>query len=139
MYIENDFFPPEVPGAESWTDEASAMDLPAAPALSGQSSASGKPPTTTSTGLGIGDRATFSAEAVRAFKESAIEPIKNGTFTLKGLESRINVVRAEIAQIWSSALPDGEKYRQISARDNEIALLQAGQFAFAKAGFSLTA
>jgi len=86
-----------------------------------------------------GDVVTFSDEAVRAFRENAIEPIKNGTFTLKGLESRINTVRAEIVQVWNSALPDDEKYRQISARENEISLLQAGQFAFARAGFSMTA
>jgi hypothetical protein len=86
-----------------------------------------------------GDLAAFSPEAIRAFRESAIEPIKNGTFSLRQIESRINTVRAEIAQVWSSALPDDEKFRIISSRENEIALLQAGQFAFAKAGFSMTA
>lgn len=83
-----------------------------------------------------GDVVDISEEAVRAFRETAIEPIKNGTFTLDRLEARINTVRAEIAQIWNSALPDDEKYMQISARENEISLLQAGQFTFAKAGFT---
>ncbi len=86
-----------------------------------------------------GDLAEFSDEAIRAFREAAIEPIKNGTFSLEQIERRISVVRAEIAHVWNSALPDDEKYRQISAKDNEIALLQAGQFAFAKAGFSKVA
>lgn len=85
-----------------------------------------------------GDMITLSEEAVRAFREAAIEPIKHGTFSLDRLEQRINVVRAEIAHIWNSALPDEEKYLQISARENEIALLQAGQFTFAKAGFPLS-
>lgn len=84
----------------------------------------------------LGDLVTLSDEAVAAFKEAAIEPIKDGTFTLESLERRINVVRAEIAQVWNSALPDEEKYRQINAKENEIALLQAGQFTFAKAGFA---
>lgn len=86
----------------------------------------------------LGDMAQFSDEAIAAFKEAAIEPIKNGTFSLEQLERRINVVRGEIAQVWNSALPDDEKYRQISAKENEIALLQAGQFTFAKAGFAKT-
>lgn len=86
----------------------------------------------------LGDVATFSEEALAAFKEAAIEPIKNGSFTLESLEKRINVVRAEIAQVWNSALPDDEKYRQVSAKENEISLLQAGQFTFAKAGFAKT-
>lgn len=83
-----------------------------------------------------GDWVEFSQEAIAAFKEAAIEPIKDGTFTLESLEKRINVVRGEIAQVWDSPLPDDEKYRQISAKENEIALLQAGQFTFAKAGFT---
>ena len=86
----------------------------------------------------MGDWTEFSEEAIAAFKEAAIEPIKDGSFTLKSLENRINVVREEIAQVWSSALPDDEKYRQISAKENEIALLQAGQYTFAKAGFSMS-
>lgn len=87
----------------------------------------------------LGDVVDFSEEAIAAFKEAAIEPIKNGTFTLERLEQRINVVRGEIAEVWSSALPDDEKYRQISAKENEISLLQAGQFTFAKAGFTKVA
>lgn len=84
----------------------------------------------------LGDVTSLSEEAVAAFKEAAIEPIKNGTFSLEQMEKRINVVRSEIVQVWNSALPEEEKYRQISAKENEIALLQAGQFTFAKAGFS---
>lgn len=86
----------------------------------------------------LDDMAHFSDEAIQAFKEAAIEPIKNGSFSLEQIESRINTVRAEIARVWNSALPDDEKYREISAKENEIALLQAGQFTFAKAGFSKT-
>jgi len=85
-----------------------------------------------------GDVVDISEEAVEAFREAALKPIRNGTFTLDRLEQRINTVRAEIAQIWNSALPDDEKYMQISARENEISLLQAGQFTFAKAGFPLS-
>ncbi|MBG0789394.1 MAG: hypothetical protein H0S80_02735 [Desulfovibrionaceae bacterium] len=84
-----------------------------------------------------GDVVNLSDEAVAAFREAAIEPIKNGTFTLASLQQRINTVREEIARVWNSALPDEEKMLQISARENEISLLQAGQFAFAKAGFAL--
>ena len=85
-----------------------------------------------------GDRVEFSEEAIAAFKEAAIEPIKNGTFTLDRLEQRIKVVRTEIDQVWNSALPRSEKDRQISAKENEISLLQAGQYAMAKAGFPLS-
>lgn len=84
----------------------------------------------------LGDMVSFSEKALAAFKEAAIEPIKNGTFTLESLEQRISVVREEIARVWNSALPEEEKQLQISAKENEIALLQAGQFTFAKAGFS---
>ena len=84
----------------------------------------------------LGDMVHFSEEAIAAFKEAAIEPIKNGTFTLKSIDSRINVVRSEIAQVWNSALPEDEKYRQVSSKENEISLLQAGQFTFARAGIS---
>jgi hypothetical protein len=86
----------------------------------------------------FGDFVEFSDEALQAFKEAAIEPIKNGTFSLEQIEKRINVVRTEIAQVWNSALPEDEKYRQISAKENEISLLQAGQFTFARAGFTLS-
>ncbi len=83
-----------------------------------------------------GDAVHFSEEAIQAFREAAIEPIKNGTFSLEQIEKRIGTVRAEIAQVWNSALPKDEKYRQINAKENEIALLQAGQFTFAKAGMT---
>lgn len=86
----------------------------------------------------FGDVVSFSEEAVAAFREAAIEPIKNGTFTLESLQQRINTVREEIARVWNSALPDEEKMLQISAKENEISLLQAGQFTFAKAGFAAT-
>ena len=86
----------------------------------------------------IGDMVSLSDEAIAAFKEAAIEPIKNGTFTLESLQQRINTVREEIARVWNSALPDEEKILQISAKENEISLLQAGQFTFAKAGFTGT-
>ncbi|QGY40030.1 hypothetical protein GM415_07790 [Pseudodesulfovibrio cashew] len=84
-----------------------------------------------------GDLAEISTEAMTAFEKSAIKPVNDGGYTLKSMERRINVVRAEIVQVWNSALPDDEKYRQISAKENEIAILQAGQFSFAKAGFAL--
>ncbi|WP_419785619.1 hypothetical protein [Pseudodesulfovibrio sp.] len=86
----------------------------------------------------LGDSAIFSEAAIAAFKEAAIEPIKNGTFSLDGLQRRINTVRTEINQVWNSAMSDSEKDRQISAKKNEIALLQAGQYTFAKAGFPLS-
>lgn len=86
----------------------------------------------------LGDLIDFSEEALEAFKAATIEPIKSTTFTLEHIEQRINVVREEIAQVWNSALPEEEKWRQISAKENEISLLQAGQFSFAKAGFSLS-
>lgn len=85
----------------------------------------------------VGDITHFSDEAIAAFKEAALEPIKNGTFSLESIERRIGVVREEIARVWNSPLPDKEKWREISSKENEIALLQAGQFTFAKAGFSL--
>jgi len=85
----------------------------------------------------LGDLAEFSDDAIKAFKEAAIEPIKNGTFSLEQIEQRINTVRSEIAQIWNSGLPDDVKFRDISALENEISLLQAGQFTFAKAGFTM--
>ncbi|BCS89652.1 hypothetical protein [Pseudodesulfovibrio sediminis] len=86
----------------------------------------------------LGDMIELSDEAITAFEEAAIEPIRNGSFSLEQIEQRINVVRGEIAEVWNSALPDEEKYRQIATKENEIALLQAGQFTFAKAGLSKT-
>ncbi|WP_272699256.1 hypothetical protein [Desulfovibrio sp. Fe33] len=84
-----------------------------------------------------GDIVEISEEAIRAFREAAVEPVKSGTYVLRGMEQRISTVRAEISRIWNSALPDDEKNMQISARENEIALLQAGQFSYARAGFPL--
>ncbi|CCH50023.1 hypothetical protein [Pseudodesulfovibrio piezophilus] len=86
----------------------------------------------------LGDVVEFSEEALQAFREAAIEPIKNGTFSLERLEQRVQVVKSEISKVWNSALPDEEKYRQIAAKENEIALLQAGQYTFAKAGLAKT-
>jgi hypothetical protein len=124
MHIDHDLFPPD--GSIAHTPEAhGSISAGNTPAENDPRPAS--------------DQITFSDEAIRAFRESAIEPIKNGTFSLSRIESRISAVRAEIVQVWNSALPDDEKYRIISSRENEIALLQAGQFAFARAGFSMTA
>ena len=85
------------------------------------------------------DTVSFSEEAMRRLEESALKPLQNGAYSLKSMERRIAVVRAEIAEVWGSALPDEEKYRLISAKENEIALLQAGQFEFARHGFTGTA
>lgn len=84
-----------------------------------------------------GDVVDISEEAIRAFREAAIEPVRSGAYVLRGMGQRISTVRAEISRIWNSALPDDEKNMQISARENEIALLQAGQFSYARAGFPL--
>lgn len=127
MHIDTDYPMPGGPALDALPSDADE------PCLTQDSPAENKPMRPT------GDLAAFSPEAIRAFRESAIEPIKNGTFSLRQIESRISTVRAEIAQVWNSALPDDEKFRIISSRENEIALLQAGQFAFAKAGFSMTA
>lgn len=81
------------------------------------------------------DTATLSDEAVRLFRESALKPLMDDALSLKSIARRIAVVQAEIAEVWNSALPDEEKYRQISTKENEIALLRAGQFTFAKNGF----
>ncbi len=82
-----------------------------------------------------GDSTSISAEAVRLFEQSALKPLVGEALSLKSIERRIAVVQAEIAEVWNSALPDDEKNRLVSCKENEIALLRAGQFAFAKAGF----
>lgn len=127
MHIDHDLFPPDGSKAHTPLPEAHG------------SAAAGGTPVEYDPARPARDHVTFSDEAIRAFRQSAIEPIKNGTFSLSRIESRISAVRAEIVQVWNSALPDDEKYRIISSRENEIALLQAGQFAFARAGFSMTA
>jgi uncharacterized small protein (DUF1192 family) len=81
------------------------------------------------------DLAYFSEDAVRAFHESKLEPLVDKALSLEQIERRIAVVRAEIAEVWNSALPDKEKNRLISSKELEISLLQAGQFTFARAGF----
>ena len=135
MYAETGYAPAGAPDIEEYAiGEWIAAGYPAwaaPPAGNGSSKPDG-------TARAPGDRVEFSEAAIAAFKEAAIEPIKHGTFTLDRLEQRINVVRTEIDQVWNSALPRVEKDRQISAKENEIALLQAGQYAMAKAGFPLS-
>ncbi len=84
------------------------------------------------------DWVEFSEQAMRLARESQLPRIAQ-TFSLKHLQARINTVRSQIASVWNSALPDDEKYRQISTKENEISLLQAGQFSLAKAGLSKVA
>ncbi|MEF2232341.1 MAG: hypothetical protein V3571_15520 [Pseudodesulfovibrio sp.] len=134
MYVETEYAPAGAPERDACAGDSAiagypegclplAWDDPAAP---------------DDPACAAGDRAVFSEAAKEAFRQAAIEPIKNGTFSLDQLERRINVVRGEIDVVWNSALPRAEKDRQISAKENEIALLQAGQYAFAKAGFPLS-
>lgn len=82
------------------------------------------------------DLVEISEEALTALKDSALRPLAHNGYTLRSLEERVNVVRAEIASIWNSSLPDKEKHLQISSKEWEIALLQAGQFEFAKSALS---
>ncbi len=82
-----------------------------------------------------GDTVDFSQEAVRRYRDSLLEPMVKSALSLEHMDQRIAQVRAEIAAVWNSALPDEEKYRQISSKELEISLLQAGQYQFAKAGF----
>jgi len=134
MYVETEYAPTGAPERDLRADDSSIAGYPAgALPLGWEDPAAQDDPV-----LKAGDRAVFSEAAREAFKQAAIEPIKNGTFSLDQLERRINVVRTEIDQVWNSALPRAEKDRQISAKENEIALLQAGQYAFAKAGFPLS-
>lgn len=79
------------------------------------------------------DYAEFSDTALGLWEQEAKAPMWDGSYSLDRLEGRIRTVRGEIASIWNSGLPDQEKARQIGARKNEIALLQAGQFTFARA------
>ncbi|WP_147821019.1 hypothetical protein [Salidesulfovibrio onnuriiensis] len=82
-----------------------------------------------------GDVVDLSEEAVALFEESAREAMYDSAMSLEEFDKRIAVIRGEIAAVWNGPLPDDEKYRQISSKENEIALLQAGQFTFARAGF----
>lgn len=77
----------------------------------------------------------ISGQARDMLEQAGHEQLLASAMSLEQIQARINVVRAEIVSIWDSPLPDEEKYRLIGARENEIALLQAGQFAFARAGF----
>lgn len=79
------------------------------------------------------DYAEFSDSALSLWNNEEKAPLWDGSFSLDRLQSRIRTVRGEISAIWNSALPDMEKARQIGARKNEIALLQAGQFTFSRA------
>lgn len=81
------------------------------------------------------DVVELSEEAVERFEKNAKEAMYESAMSLEDFDKRISVIRSEIAAIWNGPLPDDEKYRTISAKENEIALLQAGQFSFARAGF----
>ena len=81
------------------------------------------------------DPADFSEEAVERARDQALKPLVKKAMSLESLDQRIATVRAQIETIWNSALPHEEKVIQVQARKNEISLLQAGQFEFAKAGF----
>lgn len=81
------------------------------------------------------DMVTFTEEALRKADEEGLQPLITEALSLKSIDQRIAVVEQEISQVWNSALPKEEKHRQISCKKNEIALLQAGQFSFARAGF----
>lgn len=83
----------------------------------------------------LGDKVDISEEAVCRYRESLMKPMVRSALSLEHMDRRIAQVRAEIAAVWNSALPDEEKYRQISSKELEISLLQAGQYQFAKSGF----
>ena len=80
------------------------------------------------------DTVDLSEEARRRFEQSGLDPLDD--FSLKELDKRIAVVRAQIAELWNSALPEKEKHKQIQSKEVEISLLQAGQFTFAKSMLS---
>lgn len=86
-----------------------------------------------------GDVIAISDEARKALDAAKQKSLVKHALSLPDIQARIETVRAEIASVWGSALPDEEKYSLISSKENEISLLQAGQFAFARAGFSLVA
>ena len=81
------------------------------------------------------DLVELSDEARSIWDQAKEDTMVAGAMSLESMQNRINTVRAEIAQVWNSALPDEEKYRLITSKENEISLLQAGQFEFARAGF----
>ncbi|WP_243546944.1 hypothetical protein [Pseudodesulfovibrio tunisiensis] len=83
-----------------------------------------------------GDTVQLSEKALRLFEESSFASMADGTYSLKSIDRRIAVVQAEIDLVWNSALPWDEKNRQVQAKENEIALLQAGQFTFLKSRIS---
>lgn len=87
----------------------------------------------------LADFANFSQKAQELWNELPEKPVWDGSYSLDQLERRKEAVRQEISTIWNSTLPRDEKHRQIGARKNEIALLQAGQFTFARAMNSRTA
>ena len=84
------------------------------------------------------DRADISDEAMRRYEQSGLKPPLRRAPSLTVLQSRIGAIREEIARIWNSPLPDKDKYIQISARETEISLLEAGIFEFARAGFDVS-
>jgi len=81
------------------------------------------------------DVVELSDKALELFRKSATETLRDRAMSLQEFDRRIAVIREEIATVWSGVLPEDEKYRLVSSKENEIALLQAGQFTFARAGF----
>jgi len=84
----------------------------------------------------LGDYVDLSDEALDVLNEDDRKPAVDDSYTLKELEQRINVVLAQIDQIWGSGLPDDEKNRQISALQSEVALLRGGQSNYLKSRMS---
>ena len=82
-----------------------------------------------------GDVVEISREAIRRFEDDQMKPMAQKSMSLEKIDQRISAIRAEIESIWNSPLPDDQKMMQISSRKNEISLLQAGQFEFARNGF----
>lgn len=58
-------------------------------------------------------------------------------YSLESMQQRINAVRQEIAQVRSSPYSPEVKARLLEAARNELSLLQAGQYSFARAGLSV--
>lgn len=86
-----------------------------------------------------GDVVEISAEGLQALHEEGTRRLVNQALSLPRIQARIQTVRSEIETVWNSALPDREKLDLVSAKENEIALLQAGQFSLARLGFSKVA
>lgn len=58
-------------------------------------------------------------------------------YSLESMQQRIDAVRQEIAQVRSSPYSPEVKARLLEAARNELSLLQAGQYSFARAGLSV--